>query len=137
MKKEKSAIRLARDEARARGEHTFTVNAPCRLGHISPRRYTSNGICVACVKARSTQRKLPDDALLRVANSDTLPVQFRQDKATRTLAAEVRGKLGAAAGRNVSGSVTYRAAIRLLAHYLTNRPAADLGALLRSSQRSP
>jgi len=46
-------IKPARQEARVKGDLTFTIDIACRAGHWSP-RYVSTGRCVACTAQDST-----------------------------------------------------------------------------------
>lgn len=44
------------DEALEAGHLTYNTGKPCRRGHVSD-RYTSNGMCVGCVKMKDAARK--------------------------------------------------------------------------------
>jgi hypothetical protein len=114
----RSAISEARAIAWAAGHHTFTVPTPCANGHHAP-RYTSNGICTRCT-AEYESKNPKDQRVLRLAGTDTRPVQYYQDAATASLAATSKKRLGELLGRPVSQNLTYRAAMRVLAQYLSN-----------------
>lgn len=47
---------MTQDEAIAAGHLTYNTGRPCRRGHNSD-RYTSNGMCVACVKMKDDARR--------------------------------------------------------------------------------
>jgi hypothetical protein len=127
----RSVIRQARDSAWARGDQTFTISTPCAAGHFGP-RYASNGCCVACKEQHNTHRKPEAERKMRLASNDTRTVQFHIDPTTASLSAVSRKRFGEITGRPVSGSVIHKAAITLLASYLSrNVTASDLKALLR------
>lgn len=48
------------DDAIAAGHLTYNTGKPCRRGHDSD-RYTSNGMCVACVKMKDDARRTARD----------------------------------------------------------------------------
>jgi hypothetical protein len=62
-------LRLA---ARARGEKTFTVNVPCKRGHIGP-RYTSTGGCCECLGVGQA-KALTANQLLTVQRYNPMPL---------------------------------------------------------------
>lgn len=126
----RSAIRAAQESARARGDHTFTMPEPCANGHSSP-RYTSNGICQTCSANGRLSRK-PEERQMKIATTQTRVIQFHQDSLTASLSAVVRKRFGEVSGRPVSGSVIHKAAIAVLAKYLSGPvTSADLRALIR------
>lgn len=57
---------------------------------------------------------------MRMARTDTRPIQIYQDATTASLAATSRKRFAELTGRPVSQNLIYRAAMRALANYLGN-----------------
>ena len=132
MPTNRSLIREAWDNARARQDHTFTVSVPCARGHTSGVRYASNGACVDCIKASNSNRFNPKARKKRLAEADGKLVQLKQDKSTAALGQVVGKRIQELTGQAVSHSIIYRAAIAVLAAQLSeNISAANVRALIR------
>lgn len=125
-----SAISKAQAESIARGDHTFTMPAPCAKGHISP-RYASNAVCVTCCTNNNHHPKPKHERRMSIARDGTSVITIAQDGAAAALAAKASKRFAEITGRPVSRSVLHKAAIALLAvHLQGNLGASEVRALL-------
>lgn len=54
-------------DAKAKGLKTFTIDQPCKNGHISP-RYVSSRCCVACLMEKKARRRATDSEYRKSAD---------------------------------------------------------------------
>jgi hypothetical protein len=66
--------KIARDAARARGEHFYVSGNPCSRGHIGP-RYVANQTCLECAKE---QHRRAEETRLARRDSDAIFAKHRR-----------------------------------------------------------
>lgn len=105
---------ISRHDARAAGLSLFYTGMPCSHGHVAPRR-VDNWACTECATNWRKTAK-PGKQMLRVgAKKTTRTIEVQIDTNTDAVTANIKDRLRALCGREVSGSVLHRAGINLLA----------------------